>query len=248
MKKLYEEREKLVGELNKINTTSTEGLDQWWDTKNKIDDVTSSMYELEEATLEYAKAIRQVDWDLFDRVQNTIHGVADEAEYLIGLFANDDPFKYVKEIWDYNGSQQKVYYGGFSDEGLAMLGLYEAQLKTNTELAEKAAIELEDLNKQIAESTEYDLDLIDRRNTVIEQQREYTNSVEATKNAIISLVKEGYDKQLESLSELSSRYMDALQSEKDLEISPLWCISQCIPFNCGKTLKTINYNIRMKYA
>lgn len=213
--KLLAERKRLVGELEKIDTSSKEGLDQWWETKDAIDAVTQSLYESEEAMREWANAIRQVKWDLFDRITDSVHNVADEADYLIDLLSRDDAFESVKELWSNDGTQTKVYYGQWSKEGLATLGLYEVQIKTNKELAEDYAEEIKSLNKEIKEHPT-DLNLIDRRNELIERQREAIQAIEDEKQAILDLVRDGYDKQLSSLETLSSKYMEALQAEKDL--------------------------------
>ena len=213
--KLLAERKRLINELEKINTNSKEGLNQWWETKDAIDSVTAALYQSEEAMREYANAMRQVGWDLFDRITDTISGVSSEAEYLMNLLSHSDMFKYTKEIWSNDGSQTKVYYGGWSKEGLATLGLYELQMKTNRELANDYAEEIAKLNKEIKKHPT-DLTLLDRRNELIEREREAIQAIEEEKQAILDLVKDGYDKQLESLSELSSKYMEALNAEKDL--------------------------------
>ena len=212
---MLKERKDLIAKLNDINTEKEGGLDAWWATKDAIDQLTASIYESEEALIEYKNAMRQIQWDLFDRISDTIHGIAEESEYLISLFANDDMYEYTKELWGNDGSKTKVYYGGMTDEGLATLGLYELQMKTNKELAEDYAREIEELNEEIAKRPT-DLTLIDRRNELIEKQRESIQAVENEKQAIIDLIQDGYDKQLESMETLISKYMEALNAEKSL--------------------------------
>ena len=211
---LRKERKLLIDDLNKIDTTQEGGVEQWNNTKQKIDEVTQSLYESEEALREWANAIRQVKWDLFDRITDTIHGIADESEYIANLFAHDDPFKYVKEGLGDDKMLTKLYSGEWSKEGLAILGMYELQIKTNKELAEDYANEIKKLNKEIAEHPT-DLNLIDRRNELIQRQREAIQAVEDEKQAILDLIREGYDKQLESMQTLIDKYMEALQKEKD---------------------------------
>ena len=209
------ERDRLVNELNGINISKEGGLEAWWNTKDAIDQLTASIYESEESLVEWKNTIRQIGWDLFDRITDTVHGVADEAEYLASLFSNDDMFKYSKELWSNDGSQTRVYYGGWSKEGLATLAMYELQIKTNTELVDDYTDEINELNKQIKDKPT-DLTLIDRRNELIEKQRESIQAIQEEKQAILDLVREGYDKQLSSLEELSSKYMEALNAEKSL--------------------------------
>ena len=51
---------------------------------------------------------------------------------------------------------------------------------------------------------------------MISAEREAALAIEQEKDAIIDLVKDGYDKQIASLETLSSKYMEALNAEKDL--------------------------------
>ena len=209
------ERDKLLAELATINPDSEGMLDLWWETKEQIDGVTASLYESEEALVEWQNAIDNINYDVFQRIQDIISGINDESKFLSGLFDENKLFKYEKEIWGKGNRPTKVYYGGFSDEGLAVLGLHQLQIKTNTELAENYAEKLAEVNKKLAKDPA-NTQLLDKRNELLSLQREQIEAVEDEKDAIINLVREGYDKQLSSLEELISKYTDALQAEKDL--------------------------------
>ena len=213
--KLLNERNRLLEELSTIDTSSENGLDVWWDTKNKIDDVTKALYESESAIVEWQNAIDDLEYDVFNRIQDTISGVKDEAEFLANLFRNSDLFKYIKQTLGNDGYASKIFQGGYTKEGLAVLGLHEIQLKTNQELAENYAEELADINKKLANDPA-NVKLLDRRNELLNLQREAINAAEQEKDAILDLVREGYDKQLESMNTLIEKYMEALQAEKDL--------------------------------
>lgn len=209
------ERDKLLAELATINPDSEGMLDLWWETKEQIDGVTTSLYESEEALVEWQNAIDNINYDVFQRIQDIISGINDESKFLSELFDENKLFKYEKEIWGKGNRPTKVYYGGFSDEGLAVLGLHQLQIKTNTELAENYAKKLAEVNKKLAKDPA-NTQLLDKRNELLSLQRDQIEATEAEKDAIIDLVREGYDKQLSSLEELISKYTDALQAEKDL--------------------------------
>ena len=76
-------------------------------------------------------------------------------------------------------------------------------------------ISQKELDKQIAEDP-YDQELINKRREYLELQRECILNAENEKEAIKSLVEEGIEIELDSLSELIDKYQDALQSQKDL--------------------------------
>ncbi|MCR4720913.1 MAG: hypothetical protein K5655_04225 [Lachnospiraceae bacterium] len=214
IKSNLKERDKLLAELATINPDSEGMLDLWWETKEQIDGVTASLYESEEALVEWQNAIDNINYDVFQRIQDIISGINDESKFLSGLFDENKLFKYEKEIWGKGNRPTKVYYGGFSDEGLAVLGLHQLQIKSNTELAENYAEKLAEINKKLAKDPA-NTQLLDKRNELLSLQRDQIEATEAEKDAIINLVREGYDKQLSSLEELTSKYMEALQAEKD---------------------------------
>lgn len=218
IEKLLNKRENLVSKLNQIDfegIASKEDLDQWWDLKNEIDGTTQALYESEEAIREWQNAVDDLRYDVFNRIQDAISGVNDEAEFLINLFRNEDFFKNIKQILSGDTFATKIYQGGYSKEGLAVLGLHQVQLKTNAELAENYAKELAEVNQKLQEDPA-NTKLLDRRNELLEAQRSSIEAAENEKDAILDLVREGYDKQLESLEELSSKYMEVLQREKDI--------------------------------
>ncbi len=215
--KRLKERASLVKQLAQIEAdgiNSQDDLEVWWKTKNAIDDVTKSLYESVETMEDLQKAMRDLDYELFDRIQNTISGIKNETEFLANLLRNDDPFKYVKEVLGGDEYGTKIYQGGFSEEGLALLGLYETNYKTNIELAKNYAEKVAELNEELSNGSA-NVELIDKRDEYLAKQREAITAAEQEKDAIVDLIQEGYDKQLSSLDELSSKYMEALQAEKD---------------------------------
>ena len=212
-----EEREKLIKDLNDLELkgiNSKEDLELWWKTKNAIDECTSSLYDSEEAVLEWKKAIRSNEWTVFDRIQDTISRVGSEADYLINAMSNKDLFAYTKELWSNDGSQTKVFYGDMTEQGLATLGLHQLKVAEFKEQVEDYRKEIQQLYKDIADNPT-DLELIDRKNELIDKERELALAIRQEQDAIIDLIRDGYQKQLDSLSELTSKYMEALNAEKD---------------------------------
>ena len=74
---------------------------------NSIDEVTKSIEEQNTALIEYKKNIQEIDWSVFDMLQDKISKVSDESQFLIDLMSN-------KKLYEDNGQ--------LTDEGLASMG------------------------------------------------------------------------------------------------------------------------------
>ena len=59
-------------------------------------------------------------------------------------------------------------------------------------------------------------DYIERRQELLEQEREYILAQQEAKNAIIDLIQDAYDQQLDKLQEIIDKKKESLQAEKDL--------------------------------
>lgn len=174
--------------------------ESWWEMCRQIDEVTESIQEGETAILDYAKSLREVDWKIFDIIQDKIANVADEAQFLVDLMEN-------KKLFEDNGQ--------LTDEGMATMGLHGMNYNVYMAQADKYAKEIQKINKQLANDP-YNQDIIDRKQELIEAQQDAILSAEQEKDAIKDLVEEGIDKELDSLKELIDKYNDALDSQKDL--------------------------------
>ena len=183
-----------------------------WNEMNKdINDVTVSIHELGTQWAEYAKAMRETEWDIFDTIQDRISGIADEAQFLIDLMSN-------KKLFEDTGQ--------LTDEGMATIGLYGEQYNILMNQADRYAEEIKKLEEQMAKepfgpdaygnaSNAFNQDIIDRYYELIEAQQEAILSAEDMKNAIKDMVEEGIDLELEHLDDLIDKYLEALQAQKD---------------------------------
>lgn len=174
--------------------------EEWYKMCAEIDGVTQSIEESNTALLEYDNAMRDIDWSVFDMIQERISDVVEEADFLIELMSND-------KLFDDKGR--------LNSQGLATMALHGQNYNTNMYQADEYGAEIARLNKQI-ESDQYDQELINRRNELIELQRESILAAEDEKNAIRDLVEEGIELELDSLQELIDKHNEALDSQKDL--------------------------------
>ena len=69
--------------------------------QSSIDDCTSSILDAEKALIEYDNAIRQINWDAFDRTRDDVEDLINETDFLVELLKDvgitDDDGNMTKE-------------------------------------------------------------------------------------------------------------------------------------------------------
>lgn len=166
----------------------------------EIDSVTQSIESSTTALLEFNNSIRDIDWQIFDIIQERISAISEEADFLIELMLN-------KKLFEDDGK--------LTSQGLATMALHGQNYNSYMYAADTYAEEIAKLNAQIANDP-YDQSLIDRRNELIELQRESILSAEGEKDAIRDLVEEGINLELDALQELIDKKNEELESARKL--------------------------------
>lgn len=198
---LRKEYEKLTIQLNQYLASGDIEMysDQWYSMQESIDEVKSSLIDATQQLVEYEKAMRQIDWDLFDRGVQEIDNLISEAEFF-------------KELL----SHEKLFDNGLmTDAGMTTQGLlvenYQSYIEQAKAYGEEAAKIKDDLF-----ADPKNIELLDRYQELISAQREsILNSLEE-KEAIKELAQEGYDNLIDKISDLIEKYKEALQEQKDL--------------------------------
>lgn len=181
-----------AGLANQLNT-----IDEM---QQKINDVKESIQESETAMVEFGNSIRDVEWEHFDYLQEQISNITEEADFLIDLMDNSD-------LYTDNGQP--------TDVGTAVMGLHGQNYNVYMAQADKYAEELLELNKEIAEDP-YNTTLLERREGLLSSQRESILAAEDEKQAIVDMVEEGINLELDALSDLIDEYEDALDESQSL--------------------------------
>ena len=191
---LIAERDKAVAD-GKIEKYSEE----WYSMCNEIDATTQAIEEGSTALLEYARAMREIDWSIFDKIQERVSDVSSESEFLIELMSNEKLFE---------------DDGKLTGQGVATMGLHALNHNTAMYQADNYGKEIAELDEQI-KNDPYDQELINRRQELIELQRESILEAENQKNAIKDLVEQGIELELSALDEKIQKYEEAIDSQKD---------------------------------
>lgn len=202
---------KLEQEYEELKKARQEALDSgaieensqdWWDMQHSIEGVESAIYDAKKALAEYADAMRQIEWDLFDRTQGYISQITDESDWIQALLRTE-------HIITNNET------GRLNEYGKSIGGLVAVDYNVYMRQSQMYADEIEKINKELANDP-YNTKLIDRRNELLNLQRQSIQAAEDEKEAIRSLIKESYDEMLRILQELIDKRKEALQAEKDL--------------------------------
>lgn len=175
----------------------TEEWDEWIQKIRESDkDIQSSITSIEELV----KKSEELEWDKFDKKQDFVGQVHDEKDFLLQLLEDEDKF-------DDNGN--------WTEYADATAGLHAMGYNTYMEQAKANAKELADLDKEYA-NDKYNETYLERRQTLLAQQRENILAAKDEKQAMIELAEEGFNAMLEALDELIEKRKEALDAEKDL--------------------------------
>lgn len=172
----------------------------WYSMQNEINGVKEAIAESEVNLAEFAKTMREIEWERFDYIQERIEQITQEADFLIDLMSS-------KELYTDKGQ--------LNDDGMATMGLHGQNYNVYMAQADQYAQEILDINKQIAKDP-YNTELIARREELLGLQQDSIKAAEDEKQAIVDMVEEGIERELDSLKDLIDTYTDALDSAKDL--------------------------------
>ncbi len=202
MATLQEELAALQKSFNEAMSSGTieEGSDAWYDMKLSIEDTKLAISDAELEIIKYGNAIRDIEWEYFDHAQKRISEITSEADFLLGLLDG-------KDMYEKNGN--------LSDNGTATIGLRAEKYGVYMAQADKYAEEIKRINKDIANDPN-NQKLIDRRNELLASQRDSILMAKSEKEAMVDLVRDGIQVELDAVKELIDAYNKSLDSAKDL--------------------------------
>lgn len=199
---LTKERNDLIASLNDAmaNGDIKQYSDSWYEMQQEINDVNEAIQESNTSIIEFGKSIREIQWDIFDTIQERISDITTESDFLIDLMSNDKLF---------------TDKGDITAQGKATAGLHGVNYNVYMAQADDYRKEMEAVQKAL-EADPYDQELIDRRRELLELQQESIIAAEDEKQAIKDLIEDGIEKELDSLQDLIDKYTDALDSQQDM--------------------------------
>lgn len=172
----------------------------WYAMQAEINGVKEEIAEANVELAEYAKTMREIEWGYFDYTQERISQLTQEADFLIDLMSNSD---------------LHTDKGQLTDEGMATMGLHGQNYNTYMAQADMYAAEILEIDKELANDP-YNTELIERREELLGLQQDSILAAEGEKQAIVALVEEGINLELQAMQDLIDKYNESLDSAKDL--------------------------------
>lgn len=178
-----------------------QGSEQWNDMYLSILDVQTSIEDANKSLLEYEKNLRQLKWDRFDKTEDYISKIQDESNFLVDLMSN-------QTLYDKDTGKDTKY-------ATAIKGLHAVNMNVYMAQSDDYAKEIQEIDKEMAKDP-YNTDLLERRQELLKAQQDAIANANNERDAIRSLIKDGYDAQLDALQKLIDKYKNSLQATKDL--------------------------------
>ena len=201
LNKLKEERTALVNALNSAIDSGKieEYSEDWYDMQSSIDDCTSSILDAEKALIEYDNAIRQINWDAFDRTRDDVEDLINETDFLVELLKDVG-------ITDDNGNMTK--------KGQAAQALLAQKYQLYLNQAKAYKDEISKINEDLVNDP-YDKELLDRKQDLIDKEQEAIKSAMSEKDAIKDLTNDAYTDFIDKLGDAIDKYKELMDTMKD---------------------------------
>lgn len=202
LKRQQTELNRLITQMsNAVNSGAVKvNSEAWYDMQDGINACKEAIQETNTAIIELGNSYRNVLWERFEYTQELISNITDETEFLIKLMSNSD-------LYDEMGQ--------LTETGLSTMGMHGQNYNTYMYQADKYAEEIRKINKELAKDP-YNTILINKREEYLKAQRESILNAEDEKQAIVDLVEDGINKELDSLKKLIDTYNESLDSAKNL--------------------------------
>lgn len=204
--KLSSKRNELYSNLQQAIKSGNiqEGSEEWHKMVQEIEGVDLAIEQANTSVIKFNNSIKEIQWQVFDLLQDRMSQISAESNFLINLMKNDD--LYVKKG---QGA------GQLTNQGLSTMGLHGVNYDVYMAQSNKYAQEILKIDKQLAKDP-YNQTLINRRKELLKLQQDMIISVNDEKQAIVSMVKDGIELELSSLKELIDKYNESLDKQKDL--------------------------------
>lgn len=167
-----------------------------------INEIINAMDEMDIKMAQTQNDMNQLDWDNFDKLQEAISRVTDEASFLIDELSR-------KDLVDSDT-------GTFTDEGRAVMALYAGNYEANRQQVEMYNKEIADWKKYMKDNGLEDNDEArNHLNDLVDAQREYASACQESKYAMIDMAKDGLNAQKDYLQEVIDKYKDLMDKQQD---------------------------------
>jgi TP901 family phage tail tape measure protein len=188
------------------------GSEQWWGMYDSLQNVNDQIVEMKSNMADLNDQLRQMDWDRFDYVQDSIERLRTENDFLIDTLETENQLFEKVQLMN---TDIMVSNGNWTETATAIQGLRVNNLEIFKQQNEEVAEEIKKINADLANDPN-NKKLLERRNTLIDQQQDIIKGITQEKQSIKSLIQEGYETFLNYLQKSIDKRKEALRAEKNL--------------------------------
>lgn len=199
---LEEERARLNDDLNnKLKTGQiTYGTDAYDNMVSQINDVTNAINESKLSMQEFENSIQELEWSNFEKLQERIADITEEADFLINELSRRD-------LVDED-------VAGLTAEGNAAMALYASEYGTMIKQVQQYQDEIDKVRQDLSKDP-YNETLIDHLQELEEAQQDVISSAGDMKDAMIDLTSQALEAQKTALQDIISDYQDMMDLQND---------------------------------
>lgn len=197
--KLLKKREELMEAGKDFEYASPE----WFAWQNDMESIDQSLYSCTQQTIEFQKAINELDFKKFSLIASQLDATKSHLGFLVDMLSHDDLTS--KDA------------GGLTDAGFATISLRFANMENNAKIRENAQAELAKLHEDHINGKDFRTE-----EEYLAYEKELEDTIRDTyeadadeKDAILDLVENAMQVQIDAIDELIEKKKKALATEKD---------------------------------
>lgn len=188
------------------------GSEQWWGMYDSLQNVNDQIVEMKSNMADLNDQLRQMEWDSFDYIQDSIERLRTENDFLVDTLETENQLFEKVQLMN---TDIMVSNGNWTEAATAIQGLRVNNLQILQKQNEEVADEIKKINKDLANDPN-NKKLLERRNALIDQQQDIIKGITQEKQSIKSLIQEGYETFLDYLQKSIDKRKEALNAEKSL--------------------------------
>ena len=197
--KLLQER----AELLEAGKNFRYGSEEWYQWQNDLLAIDQQIESCTQNTIEWQKKMNEFDFKKFSLFAAQLDATKSHLDFLVDMLSHKDLTS--KES------------GGLTDEGFATISLRFSNIENHRKAIKNAQDDLAELYGQHLNGTDFltEEEFLAKREEQLDIIRESTEAIADEKDAIIDLVEDAMQLQIDSINELIEKKKKALATEKD---------------------------------
>jgi TP901 family phage tail tape measure protein len=182
--------------------------EEWQDAYGKVVELEKAIQDCDIATAQWEKALRDLDFEKFERFTNRLDNINSELEHVRDLLSDEDV---------------AFEDGSWTEEGITSLGVLYHQMQLAQQQSKQYADKIQDLTNAYKRGEMSEQEYYERLQELKEGQWSAIELYEDTKDAMIDMeearidmIEEGINKEIEAYQELIDLKKEELDAERDL--------------------------------